>query len=323
MGMSDPPLLSGRPVGIRVFGLDLRAGAVRLRSFGVRQGLGLAVWLIGVLAVNAAWAQTVFVPTGDGRLAATLHLPERGEAPFPAVVLVHDSLPSDRRYMQGFVELALESGLAALAYDKRGTGQSDGRFRPVTLRTSEERLARLGEDASVMADWLRRQPQVDPDRIGLMGASQAGWVMPIAASGNPMIRFLIAIAGTPLSVGEQAYYFGLVRGWYGEALSRQAADARVSAYDGLEGFNPTVTLRNTSQPMLWIFGEVDDVVPARASIAALLHLREAGFDNHDYIILPDTDHDLFDRRRSRDVSLVPVVRDWLEEKSIILRKARN
>ena len=40
-------------------------------------------------------------------------------------------------------------------------------------------------DVEAQARFLAAQPEVDPARIGIAGASQAGWIMPLAASRGP------------------------------------------------------------------------------------------------------------------------------------------
>jgi len=72
--------------------------------------------------------------------------------------------------------------LAVLAYDKRGVGASTGRYRPFNVRESENIFEELAADARAATRWPRTQKEVDPARIGLVGGSQAGWIMPLAAS---------------------------------------------------------------------------------------------------------------------------------------------
>ncbi|MEU3292484.1 alpha/beta hydrolase [Streptomyces longwoodensis] len=42
--------------------------------------------------------------------------------------------------------------------------------------------------------WARGRPGIDGRRIGLWGASQAGWVLPKVAAKDPRIRFVIAVS---------------------------------------------------------------------------------------------------------------------------------
>ena len=67
---------------------------------------------------------------GDVTLSATLFLPDDGQR-HPAVVLFHGSGPEPRNSMMG--AWFARHGVAALAYDKRGVGESTGDFRTVSF----------------------------------------------------------------------------------------------------------------------------------------------------------------------------------------------
>jgi predicted nucleic acid-binding Zn ribbon protein len=70
------------------------------------------------------------VEFGDGEvsLSGTIVLPA-SEDPHPGVVIVHGSGPLTRRVPRYMAELFAHRGIAALVYDKRGTGESTGEWR--------------------------------------------------------------------------------------------------------------------------------------------------------------------------------------------------
>jgi pimeloyl-ACP methyl ester carboxylesterase len=53
---------------------------------------------------------------------------------------------------------------------------------------------------------LVEHPQIDPDRIGLWGISQAGWVMPKALKSTDQIAFMIVVSGGAEDGFEQGGY---------------------------------------------------------------------------------------------------------------------
>lgn len=61
------------------------------------------------------------------KLAGSLLLP-RSEAPVPAVVFVHGAGQQTREPYREAGEYFARQGIAALIYDKRGTGQSGGTY---------------------------------------------------------------------------------------------------------------------------------------------------------------------------------------------------
>ncbi|HEX7051134.1 MAG TPA: alpha/beta fold hydrolase [Longimicrobiales bacterium] len=129
------------------------------------------------------------------RLAGTLTLPPAA-GPVAAVVLISGSGAQDRdEAMAGhrpFLVLAdrlARSGVAVLRMDDRGVGGSTGSTFGTTLR---ERAA----DVLAMVRFLAARPEVDPERIGLLGHSEGGWVAPLAATQAPdEIAFLVLLAG--------------------------------------------------------------------------------------------------------------------------------
>lgn len=128
-------------------------------------------------------------------LAGTLTLP-RGERPYPGVVLVTGSGPQDRdeaiaghRPFLVLADALTRRGIAVLRLDDRGVGGSSGSTLDSTL---EDRA----DDTLAALRLLRRRAEVDPARVGLLGHSEGGWVIPIVASRVPdEVAFLVMLAG--------------------------------------------------------------------------------------------------------------------------------
>jgi pimeloyl-ACP methyl ester carboxylesterase len=130
----------------------------------------------------------------DVQLAGTLILPNR-PGRHPAIVLVHGSGAADRHYVLPFARFLVRHGIAVLGYDKRGVGESTGDWNAATF---EE----LAGDVIAAVNSLKNRAEIDPAQIGLLGISQAGWVMPIAAVRQNDIAFLISISGAGVSAAE-------------------------------------------------------------------------------------------------------------------------
>src|SRR6267154_2951537 len=116
--------------------------------------------------------KAVHFASGDITLAGTLVLPERSQ-PHPAVVLFHGSGPQKRDLFTARWFAA--EGIAALAYDKRGVGESGGDFRKVPFME-------LCDDGLGAIKYLKSRKEIDAKRIGVWGLSQGGWLGPLAAS---------------------------------------------------------------------------------------------------------------------------------------------
>lgn len=253
-------------------------------------------------------------------LAATLHRPSRGRTPMPAVVIVHGSGPTTRDMMTFWTNSALHAGgIAVLVYDKRGTGQSTGSYPQWNVTTTPKMFSDLSSDVEHAIRWLARQPDIDATRLGLIGGSQAGWVMPLAASRERLIRFLFIGEGVPLPAGieeiHSTYLDALAR--YGESRPtlRQmaAADVLAEDYIGERGYDPAVVLASLDIPVMWTFGLYDEAIPTRLSIDRLGQLRRGGRTNFALHVFPFGDHNFYDVFSGERYDVAVLIRRWLDE----------
>ena len=135
-------------------------------------------------------------------LPATLTLPaERPAKGCPGLVLVHGSGPNDRDESVGpnkpFRDLALglaSRGIAVLRYDKRthAHGEAVAATLGDALTLKEETI----DDARIAAALLRSRPEVDSQRVFMLGHSLGGMALPRIASGDPALAGLIILAGS-------------------------------------------------------------------------------------------------------------------------------
>jgi len=119
---------------------------------------------------------------GDVRLAGTLIAPSTG-AKHPAIVVVHGSGAETREHMLPFARFLVRHSVAVLGYDKRGVGESTGDWNTASFEG-------LAGDAVAAVEYLKTRRDIDAAQIGLLGVSQAGWVMPLAAVRTKDVAFL-------------------------------------------------------------------------------------------------------------------------------------
>lgn len=142
----------------------------------------------------------------DGISLAGVFLTPNKKGPFPSVVLVQGSGASGRNnvWAMSIAKRLVMEGLGVLVTDKRGVGKSLGDWRKSSI---EDRA----KDTLAAVESIRVLPNVKKDNIGLIGLSQGGVVVPLAASmGN--VQFVLNFVGGSVSMKELVYHG--IRGSY-------------------------------------------------------------------------------------------------------------
>jgi uncharacterized protein len=93
----------------------------------------------------------------------------------PAIILVHASGAEDREYLLSFARFLIRRGMSVLGYDKRGVGGSTGDWKTASFED-------LSGDVVAAFQCLQSRSDIDHAAIGLLGWSQAGWIVPLAAT---------------------------------------------------------------------------------------------------------------------------------------------
>ena len=149
--------------------------------------------------------RNIVIDLGDDVKAnARLNIPAIGDGPFPAVLLVPGSGPVDMNETVGYVRIDNETGskiypssrpffdiaqylsergFAVLQYDKRGIGAN------FTILNSNiwgnATVNDLKNDAEKALEVLRKQPEVDANKVTLVGHSEGTTIVPRIAIDNP------------------------------------------------------------------------------------------------------------------------------------------
>ena len=144
------------------------------------------------IPATAGQSQDVTFASDGITLAGTLHLPASdGRDPGQLLpgIAVTGPFTGVRDQVAGIYAARLASaGFAVLALDHRGFGGSGGR------RCHEDSQGKLA-DLRAAVTFLQSRPEVDGDRIGLLGVCLGGGYAVRAASQDPRVRAVAGVAG--------------------------------------------------------------------------------------------------------------------------------
>lgn len=193
---------------VEIFGIvssftALGLGWLWLRGHPGRSSMRLAA-LAGaiVLASGAGWLarqrymgfeqeQVVFAGQ-DARLSGTIYWPA-DRAGAPAAVVVHGSGEGPRSEYAYYARQLAKRGIAAMVYDKRGSGRSTGGLY-------DDGYAAYASDARAAFDLMSGLTE----EVGFIGYSEGEWTVPLAARGRQP-AFVAIVGPSGLSPADQVW----------------------------------------------------------------------------------------------------------------------
>jgi len=211
---------TGRPDGIHVSFADCEAGTITFAGVAGRK-------------LEFDVTETRFEGSGVA-LAGRLTLPP-GKGQVPIVVLVHGSEHRSALDSYTLQRQFASEGIGVFAYDKRGTGKSEGHYSQDYLVLATDAIAALRE--------AKRLAGPRAGRVGYQGGSQGGWVAPLAARIEPVDFVIVGfgLAVSPLQEDREAIAFDMQRQGYGDEVVAKAmevadATAAILLSDFREGY---------------------------------------------------------------------------------------
>ncbi|MGH7032981.1 MAG: alpha/beta hydrolase [Stellaceae bacterium] len=270
-------------------------------------------------------------------LKGVLHVPEGAIEPRPAIILCHGFGGSCRGAGHPELAQALQrAGYVVLRFDFRGCGQSEG------ARGSVICLEEVC-DLRHAVDFLETRPEIDRERIGVIGASLGGSVAIDAAAKDKRLKF--CAANGAIGKGERRFRFQYRDEAAWQAFLKRIEEAkRVKAETGRSAmldrfdivfipesnraglppgavmaftaetamsmldFNPEDVIAEIApRPLLFIHPRVDAVVPCSETEA----MAKAAGANCEAHIIESQNH-----FGSGDPTLIAITLDWLKRKAV-------
>ena len=254
---------------------------VAVTAFIIASGVGTAC-APSPLAPFAETTETGYFQSGGIRLYYAFDLPEGVERP-PVIVLSHGSgrvnVEENRRYALPLIQ----RGFAVLRFDKRGVGRSGGMYS-----RDANHMTRQAGDLVAAVDLIRGDLRIDASRIGLMGQSQAGFVVPEAAVRSPDVSFVILLSGPTVTI-QQANYWDDIADDQSRSISELEETFRQFEPSGGD-YDPRPYIEQLRVPGLWIYGTDDRIIPSGPSAEILDELVTTLGKPFTVVILPGVGH---------------------------------
>ena len=237
------------------------------------------LWLVFITLPEIVFSQSSDFAIQDVKfesqgvtMAGSILVPKKA---FAAVVIVHGSDPVKRE--MEFAKRLAKEGIAVLTYDKRGVGESGGVYAGPSVGTNNidtTNLNLLSHDANAAINTFRTYLTDKKTPIGLVGFSQAGWIIPITASKNPQIEFMVLFSCPTITTLEQLRFQFYTSGNNEFWESHTDADAREHTKNDPDKYqfvatDPKISLNTLSIPGLWLFGEKYIQIPVKLCIEQL------------------------------------------------------
>jgi len=252
-------------------------------------------------------------------LAGSILKPEN---PFAAVVIVHGSDPVKRE--MEFAKRLAKKGIAVLTYDKRGVGESGGVYVGPSVGTNNidtTNLNLLSNDANEAVKTFHNYIKDKKIPIGLVGFSQAGWIIPITANKNPQVEFMVLFSCPTITTLEQLRFQFYTNGNIDFWESHTDADALEHVKNDPDKYqfvatDPKTSLNALSIPGLWLFGEKDIQIPVKLCIEELNTFKVQG-KPFEYTLFPTLGHNTSssDNATPFDISI-----QWIKQKTVNNKK---
>jgi alpha-beta hydrolase superfamily lysophospholipase len=194
-------------------------------------------------------AELVHVPYGDTSLAAYLRVPAAAAGRKPAVIMA-PGLDSTKEELQATAEYFLARGLATIAIDGPGQGESE---YELPIEPAYEKVA------TAVVDYLTTRDDIDQGSIGFFGVSLGGYYAGRAAAYEDRLKAVVALAGPfrfDLDWDElppQTRATFQARSWTHSEEEARAKASELTLEDAA---------RDITRPLLVVGGGRDTIVPA-------------------------------------------------------------
>ncbi|MDW3214602.1 MAG: CocE/NonD family hydrolase [Ilumatobacteraceae bacterium] len=198
-------------------------------------------------------------------LRGHLYLPDEGEGPFPVVVMAGGWCYVKELVQPDYAKVFAAAGVAALVFDYRYMGDSDG-----TPRQHLDPWKQI-EDYKNAISYAETRSELDSSRIGIWGISYSGGHVLVVGATDPRVKCIVSNIPVIDGLSTMRLVHGSLR--FRELQELIAEDRRKRFETGEGGVLPMSSTNPNDELVTWPFPEVTD---------AFVKLKETEAPNHEH-----------------------------------------
>lgn len=234
------------------------------------------------------------------QIVGMLHLPNRKNA--PVIIMCHGWSGNRLGTWNGFfVKVAREfskNGFVIIRFDFRGSGDSEGKWEDQNTTT-------MLEDLDAVINQIQRYPELNKEKVGLIGHSQGGRIVLLKTASDKRIKCLTTLAArTDLN-----YMWG--KAWLDDAKFRERVyyDYKITRKwlkDDLK-YNVARDIQKIKAPICIVHGDVDYEVP----LAETYRIFKLANKPKKLQIVKGLDHDFSGKKIQKEV--IRITLSWFKK----------
>lgn len=230
----------------------------------------------------------------------------------PVVVMLHGTGSNKDEAGMGYVLMAekfAQKGIASARFDFRGVGDSKGEYKDYDYETAVA-------DTLKVLEYVKKNENVDPNRVGVMGWSQGGTDAFLAAAKSDEFKSVLTWAGAiDLSdmLSDEDYATAKKDGYFTVTFEwREPLKFGLSWAEDVKNVNLLDEIKKIKVPILCINGAEDDVVDPKSADEIL---KASQNDKSKKVVIEGADHTfkIFTDDKEPFAKLMTETAKWFED----------
>lgn len=213
------------------------------------------------------------------KIAALIGSPKKGKAPYPTVVICHGFKGyKEQQHLKSLAGELEKNGFMTVRFDfTNEVGESDGNIENIKLSNELK-------DLRSVIDYISKQKNVDPSRIGIAGHSLGGKLVLDYAPSDKRVKAIVDMAGVVLRGGEGTRLQRNIKEQQAKIKEKgfftvtskskhKIYKIKIGFYLDLVKFNTLLSITKIKVPTLIVHGSEDESVPVKQSQIAFQNIK--------------------------------------------------